>query len=182
MSSRSLAPMLTSSARDEGTVVVQSLITFQGGTKTHAQEALNELDTAEDNFLHVLDAARKICKIFSQFNDADFQITALESLGSDFLLPFRIIRREILQNTKAHLQARNRPVADRHQEQPTINKDTHTCVCPLTLLLRLIARSLTLLHVSVRDNPWGEHKSTATSTGSPQRAYQQRGADDRRFR
>ena len=128
------------------------LAVFEDNLEISAEESLMEVNKAEDNFSRILEAAGKVKRVFSQFKDSGFETTPLDELASNFMIIFRIIRRPIL-HRHSNLQPGGRQFAGRSERLPSSNRLTHLCVCPLTLLLRLIAKSLTRLHVSVRENP-----------------------------
>ncbi|KAL0939656.1 uncharacterized protein CTRU02_206266 [Colletotrichum truncatum] len=125
----------------------------KSGTKF--SESIDEVNAAEHNFNVILQAGRVVSTktLLSHFADG-MQIKRLEDMVADFQIIFSIIRRD-MKSHNSSVDFTGMRVADKNVVLPRhITIDRYDNICPLTLLLQIIAESLNKLRINVRPNDW----------------------------
>lgn len=115
-----------------------------------------ELTKAENNFNVVLQTANcvKNLRLLPGFNDE-----IIQHLVEDLEAVFALIRREMYRRTDGYGYSGSEVVATEGSKTPMrLQQNYYTTLCPLALLLKAVAASLTRLQVKVHSNEWGTIK------------------------
>ncbi|KAK2601396.1 hypothetical protein N8I77_010850 [Diaporthe amygdali] len=138
------------------------------------------MEVAERNFDVILAAAVKVSKVFSNFNRiTTFDLGSIINLVQDLRTIFRLLRSRLSRQFPGII-IRRQSAAPGEQIPERIRHNVYTCLCPLTVLLQIVAQCLSDLKVrvpqDVGNNAWGTiqplyrllvhmEKSLSTTTG-----------------
>ncbi|KAK3331280.1 hypothetical protein B0H66DRAFT_613531 [Apodospora peruviana] len=127
------------------------LLSYQNGNLELAIQAVKEMDTAENACDRIQSAAERVKRVLPR--SANFQTRDLDRLVLDYKTTYAFIRRQIrAEFPEANIVDHSRLVA-KPNDQFVENLKRHSCLCPLTVFLRLVAESLTRLRIDIDINP-----------------------------